>query len=41
MRLMLVVFAIVTLLLIDFSRYKGHYSNRIAQAIEQGLKKLY
>jgi hypothetical protein len=40
MRLMLVFLAIVVLLIIDFSRYNGHYSNQIAHTVEQGLKKL-
>lgn len=40
MRVVLILFAIVALLLIDYSWYKGRYSSLIAQTIQQGFKKV-
>ncbi len=40
MRLMLVVFAIVVLLIIDYSWYKGYYTAELAGVTRQMIDKL-
>ena len=40
MRLMLVAFAVVLLLIVDFSWYKGHYTNELARVTRQMIDKL-
>lgn len=40
MRLMIVILVIVLALVVDYSWYKGRYTQTVMTAVEQGIRKL-